>query len=176
MTQHKWWCLLLLLTVSSSRVWTADQAAQVALAAQTQMQTQTQTPMQIQNQALVSDPTRPPQAVIRAALGPAASAANAPALAESASAASSAPKANLGARVTLVRVGRGKSPSVALIDGRAVTLGERLGDWTVVGIDAQGVTLRGPKSMHRLALLSAKYEVAASSPASAASSSEKESP
>ena len=43
--------------------------------------------------------------------------------------------------------------SSALLDGRVVRVGERLGDATVLAIDAQGVLLRRGRSEQRLALL-----------------------
>lgn len=43
--------------------------------------------------------------------------------------------------------------SSALVDGRLVRVGERLGELTVVAIDAQGIVLRGARSDQRLALL-----------------------
>jgi len=43
--------------------------------------------------------------------------------------------------------------SSALIDGRVVRVGDRLGEMSVVAIDAQGILLRGSRYDQRLALL-----------------------
>lgn len=153
MTRHKWWCLMLALTVASSRVWTADQSN-------------------------VPDPTRPPASVFRStqpAGMPGMPTSGAQAAAETASVAS-APKRRPLPRLTLLRVGKFGMKSVALIDGRAVSLGDRVGELTVASIDTQGVTLRGARGTQRLTLLSAAYQEEAPSAASAASSGEKESP
>ena len=40
----------------------------------------------------------------------------------------------------------------AMIDGRLLQVGERIGERTVIGIDHQGVTLRGPDGTARLRL------------------------
>jgi hypothetical protein len=154
MTHHKWWCLMLVLATTSSRVWTADQAA-------------------------LPDPTRPPPGVVRAGVPPGLAASGVLPMAASApaSGASSARARGLpaGPRLTLLRVGGAGNKGVALIDGKAVSVGDRLGEWTVMAIDTRGVTLRGAKGTQRLTLLSATDQgVAVASPA--ASGSEKESP
>lgn len=154
MTHHKWWCLMLVLATTSSRVWTADQAA-------------------------LPDPTRPPPGVVHASMPPGLAASGALPMGASApaSGASSARARALpaGPRLTLLRVGGTGSKGVALIDGKAVSVGDRVGDWTVMVIDTLGVTLRGAKGTQRLTLLSATNQgVASVSPA--ASGSEKESP
>ena len=43
--------------------------------------------------------------------------------------------------------------SSALVDGRVVRVGDRLGETVVVTIDAQGISLRGPRYEQRIALL-----------------------
>jgi MSHA biogenesis protein MshK len=43
--------------------------------------------------------------------------------------------------------------SSALVDGRVVRIGERLGDMNIVAIDADGILLRGKRFDQRLALL-----------------------
>lgn len=42
--------------------------------------------------------------------------------------------------------------NVALLDGRLVEVGDRVGDSTVVSIDDDGVVLRGAKGSQRLSL------------------------
>ena len=49
-----------------------------------------------------------------------------------------------------VSVGGGSS---ALVDGRVVRVGDRLGETVVVTIDAQGISLRGPRYEQRIALV-----------------------
>lgn len=152
MTRHKWWCLMLVLTATSSRVWPIDQMA------------------------TLPDPTRPPASVFRATqpLVPGLPGAVPQAASEPASGAS-APRKKPILRLTLVRVSAFGAKSVALIDGQAVSVGDRIGELTVAAIDTRGVTLRGARGTQRLTLLSATYQEVASA-ASAASSSEKESP
>ena len=43
--------------------------------------------------------------------------------------------------------------SSALVDGRVVRVGDRLGETVVVTIDAQGILLRGPRYEQRIALV-----------------------
>jgi hypothetical protein len=164
MMRHKWWCLMVALAIPSTPVWTADQP-------------------------YMGDPTRPPASVLRAIApsvgtpggvpggasagmpGQAAVAASAPASAASAP----KPRAPL-PRLTSIRIDADGQQRVALLDGRAVTIGERVGEWVVSGIDTEGVTLRGARGLHRLALLPAADFGAAAEPSPAASGSEKETP
>lgn len=157
MTRHKWWCLMLALGVPSSPGWTAGQP-------------------------FMADPTRPPPSVLRAMLPPVnpAGGTPAPVMAQAASAAASAasapkPRAPL-PRLTSIRVDVEGGQSVALIDGQALSVGSRIGEWLVTGIDTQGVSLRGARGVHRLALLPATDFGAASVAAPAASGSDKETP
>ncbi len=106
---------------------------------------------------VLPDPTRPPNAVLRAMSikqggGLAAPAAPA-ALAASgaASGASAAAPARREPRLMSVRVSA-EHGNVALLDGRLVAVGDRVGDSTVVSIDDDGVVLRGAKGSQRLSL------------------------
>jgi MSHA biogenesis protein MshK len=107
---------------------------------------------------VLPDPTRPPNAVLRAmsvrqAGGPAPMAA-APAAQPASTAASgaSAPEpAKRMPRLTSVRLSADLG-NLALLDGRMVRVGDRVGDSTVVSIDDDGVVLRGPKGLQRLSL------------------------
>ena len=54
--------------------------------------------------------------------------------------------------------------SSALVDGRVVRVGERIGELSVVSIDAQGISLRGPRFEQRLALLPGVLKTASGSP------------
>lgn len=139
-----------MLGMPSSSVWTADQAG-------------------------VPDPTRPPASVLRSQLPPEVLAAEAASTAASAASAAAAPKPQPSLRLTLIRIDRGSGRGVALIDGRSVAVGERVGGWVVSSIDAYGVTLRGASGVRRLTLLSMKEEEVAAPPP-AASRGEKESP
>lgn len=92
----------------------------------------------------LADPTRPAGRVspVRA---PAPSRSAAPATAASA-AASLAPRLQALQIATI-------AGSSALVDGRVLHVGDRLGELTVTAIDAHGVLLRGPQIEQRLALL-----------------------
>ena len=79
------------------------------------------------------------------AAAPAASAAS------DAASAASAPRVKAQSRVSSVRISAGYG-SVALLDGRLVQVGDRVGDSTVTVIDDDGVVLRGPKGLQRLSL------------------------
>lgn len=104
---------------------------------------------------VLADPTRPPNAVLRAMNarnGGGQAAVPAPAAPDAASAASAPAKpVHREPRLTSVRVSQGLG-SVALIDGRLVQVGDRVGDGTVASIDDDGVVLRGPKGAQRLSL------------------------
>jgi hypothetical protein len=77
----------------------------------------------------------------------------------------------------LIRLDEGSNRRVALVQGRFVNVGDHIGEWTVAGIDAQGVTLRGVRGAYRLWLLSSTdQEAAAPAVSAAASGGEKESP
>lgn len=114
------------------------------------------------------DPTRPPTSMARgegAALpaGPGAAVA-----ARAASAASAPPAAPARPRLTLIRLdvnGRG----VALIDGRLLSVGDRVGDAVLASIDAQGVVLRGARGWQRLPLIAPAASNKAVTPTSAVS-------
>ncbi len=54
--------------------------------------------------------------------------------------------------------------STAMLDGRVVRLGERVGVLTLVAIDAQGILLRGPRYEQRMALMPGIVKTASSSP------------
>lgn len=86
----------------------------------------------------IADPTMP--------AGPAA-----PARARGESAADTAP-APRWPELQAVQISA-RGDSTALIDGRVVRLGERVGALTLVAVDAQGVLLRGVRFEQRLSLL-----------------------
>lgn len=79
-------------------------------------------------------------------------------------------------RLTLIRMdayGRG----VALIDGRLLSIGDRVGDAVLASMDAQGVVLRSAKGWQRLPLIAPPAPQKAVTPAVAAPErEEKESP
>lgn len=64
-----------------------------------------------------------------------------------------------------VQVGAAPADSTALIDGRLVRVGDRLGAVTVAVIDATGVLLRGARFEQRLALLPGITKTASAVPA-----------
>ena len=88
----------------------------------------------------LADPTRPPGAA--QATGPAQRAA--------------APQAAAvdPPQLQSVQLGRGGETS-ALVDGRLLRVGDRLGEARVVAIDLQGLQLQGPRGAERLWLLDA---------------------
>ena len=53
-----------------------------------------------------------------------------------------------------MQVGGAGGASSALLDGRLVHVGERIGKHSVAAIDRDGITLRGPRGDQRLPLLS----------------------
>ena len=56
-------------------------------------------------------------------------------------------------RLQSVRLAAEPAESTALLDGRLVRLGDRVGERIVVAIDRHGITLRGPGGEQRLSLL-----------------------
>ena len=54
--------------------------------------------------------------------------------------------------------------STALVDGRVVRVGDRLGETLVVTIDAQGILLRGPRYEQRIALVPGGGKTASTTP------------
>jgi len=94
-----------------------------------------------------ADPTAPPPGLMAATDG----LAHAPARAASGAHAASAPVAAV-PRVESVRFG-GERPATALVDGRMLAVGDRLGDAVVTAIDEQGVSLRSAKGAPRLLAL-----------------------
>ena len=105
---------------------------------------------------VLADPTRPPNAVLRAMNAKNAGAMPAaPQAATEAASGASAPARPVKreARLTSVRVSANGYDNVALIDGQLVQAGDRVGDSTVVSIDDNGVVLRGPKGPQRLSLI-----------------------
>lgn len=88
------------------------------------------------------DPTRPPSAAPAQAAAPSRPAASAPDM--------PAPPPQLQA----VQLARGGA-STALVDGRLLRVGDRVGDAKVVAIDLQGLQLQGPRGTERLWLLAA---------------------
>lgn len=105
---------------------------------------------------VLPDPTRPPNAVLRAmsAKNTGAMPAAPQASTDVASGASApARPVKREARLTSVRVSASGHDNVALIDGQLVQVGDRVGDSTVASIDDNGVVLRGPKGSQRLSLI-----------------------
>lgn len=107
---------------------------------------------------VLPDPTRPPNAVLRAmsakqggGQAPMAAAPAAQPASAAASGASAPEPAKRVPRLTSVRLSA-ELGSVALLDGRMVGVGDRVGDSTVVSIDDDGVVLRGAKGLQRLSL------------------------
>ena len=100
---------------------------------------------------MLADPTRPPNVVLRQqqAMGSPGGAAM-PLAPEAASAPASAAKRP--PRLSAVRISA-ELGHVALIDGRLVSVGDRVGDAQVVSMDTEGVMLRGPKGLQRLWLM-----------------------
>lgn len=58
----------------------------------------------------------------------------------------------------------GPGGSSALVDGRIVRVGGRLGELTVAAIDAQGILLRGLRFEQRLALLPGVFKTPSTTP------------
>ena len=94
----------------------------------------------------VLDPTRPMAALLGepAEAGPAKAA-------RGAAPAASAPLA-AAPRLQSVQTS-GSGAASALLDGRLVRVGDRVGEQSVVAIDRRGLTLRGPRGEQRLSLL-----------------------
>jgi hypothetical protein len=93
----------------------------------------------------VADPTRPMSAL----LGDGAEARPTKGAPRPAAAASATPSA--APRLQSVQTA-GPGRSKALLDGRLLHVGDRLGEQTVAAIDAQGITLSGPRGPQRLTL------------------------
>jgi len=89
--------------------------------------------------AALGDPTRPPTAEARAPTVRAAAVA-------AAASAPAAPPAPVLQSIQLRRGGEGS----ALVDGRLLRIGDRLGDAVVTAIDGDGLTLRGARGPERL--------------------------
>ena len=94
-----------------------------------------------------SDPTAPPPGLVSASDGTVRAPSRAASSAHAASAAVAAVP-----RVESVRFG-GERPATALVDGRMLAVGDRLGDAVVTSIDEQGVSLRSTKGASRLLAL-----------------------
>jgi hypothetical protein len=106
----------------------------------------------------VLDPTRP----MAALLGEPADAGPAKA-ARSAAPAASAPAA-ASPRLQSVQTSNSGAAS-ALLDGRLVRVGDRVGEQSVAAIDRRGLTLRGPRGEQRLSLLTGITQTASRSAA-----------
>jgi hypothetical protein len=107
----------------------------------------------------VLDPTRP----MAALLGEPADAGPAKA-ARSAAPAASAPAAASPPRLQSVQTSNSGAAS-ALLDGRLVRVGDRVGEQSVAAIDRRGLTLRGPRGEQRLSLLTGITQTASRSAA-----------
>ena len=106
----------------------------------------------------VLDPTRPMAALLGepAEAGPAKAA-------RSAAPAASAPVAAT-PRLQSVQTSSSGAAS-ALLDGRVVRVGDRVGEQSVSAIDRRGLTLRGPRGEQRLSLLTGITQTASRSAA-----------
>jgi MSHA biogenesis protein MshK len=91
----------------------------------------------------LADPTRPAAALAAASVGPAASR---PSSGNVRAASGVAP------RLQSIQL-RAGGQATALLDGRVVRIGTRIGERTVVNIDAQGMTLRGARGNEQLLTL-----------------------
>jgi hypothetical protein len=105
----------------------------------------------------VLDPTRPMAALLGepAEAGPS----KAPRAAAAAPAASAAPSTP---RLQSVQTSANGASS-ALLDGRLVRVGDRVGEQSVAAIDRHGLTLRGPRGEQRLSLLTGITQTASRS-------------
>ena len=102
----------------------------------------------------LTDPTRPPAALLTApAVGAASS---------SGGAAAQALPAEPALRLQSVLIGSDRQPA-ALINGQVVLLGARLGDAQLVGVTERSAVLKGPNGLTTLTLLPdvAKHDLAA---------------
>jgi hypothetical protein len=120
-----------------------------------------------QSLASLPDPTRPPPGLMPATALP-------PGTAPVAASAASAPPADTLAGLTLVRVDALTGKGMALIGGRMVSVGDRVGQAVVTAVDTQGVTLRTSRGTRRLSLWNPSHQ--ASEAPSAVNDSEKETP
>jgi hypothetical protein len=98
------------------------------------------------------DPTRPAAALL-AEPGEAHPAKAARSVAAAASASASAVTTVPRLQSVQVNAGGGAGAASALLDGRLVRVGDRVGDKSVATIDRHGLTLRGPNGEQRLSLL-----------------------
>ena len=105
---------------------------------------------------MLPDPTRPPNSVKWSS--PSSGASGAPGLAApaAASGASSAATAKAAAssprRLLSIRT-TGEGEGMALIDGQLVSVGDRVGNATVVSMDSDTVVLRGAQGLQKLSLM-----------------------
>lgn len=104
--------------------------------------------------AALPDPTRPPLSLVTVAGGGAGlNAAAAASAASSASGASSPSAADTPVNLlTLVRIDAKTGLGVAMLGGRMVAVGDRVGDAVVAGVDASGITLRTARGTRRMSL------------------------
>ncbi len=123
--------------------------------------------------AALPDPTRPPASMVTVAGGAAAAnAASAASAASGASAPTDAAPLNL---LTMVRIDAKSRSGVAVIGGRMVTVGDRVGDAVVASIDATGITLRTARGIKRMPLWGS-FNKASETPSAAAKGGIKEKP
>ena len=104
--------------------------------------------------AVLADPTRPP------GVAQVPVAAGMPRAGEPTPAAAPPPPPPLLQAVQTTRGGA----ATALVDGRLLRVGDRLGDTRVVAIDLQGLQLQGPRGTERLWLLGALIQPSSPSP------------
>jgi len=105
----------------------------------------------------IADPTRPPAAV-QAALAASAAGQRLPRNDSAATAANPAAAAASTSAAAPLPVLQGvhlpaDGAPTAMLDGRLLKVGDSIGNRTVIGIDRQGVTLRGPAGTARVRLL-----------------------
>lgn len=103
----------------------------------------------------LSDPTRPPPGLIKAAAGGGGAATPEAASAPEAARAASAPAPEPAQAVLvlqLVRVDAQPSRSVALINGQLMAPGARIEGWTLVSVAPNEAFLQGPRGRLRLSL------------------------
>ena len=98
----------------------------------------------------LADPTRP---------GPLAAPAPAPQRRSDPAAPAAAPAAPAWPQLQSVQIAA-QGGSTALVDGRVLRVGDRIGELSVAAIDAQGISLRGARFEQRLALLPGVLKVA----------------
>jgi MSHA biogenesis protein MshK len=98
----------------------------------------------------LADPMRPPTAAAPAVLAARAGTAPRPAASPASAASAAAPPP--APQLQSVQLG---AVATALVDGRLVRIGDRVGGAQVIAIDMQGLQLQGPHGTERLRLLSA---------------------